>query len=207
MRARGTYGRPARSMKPSALLRRGLLAGTKVEDGRCQVGSATDSPCARPATVEILRVPFCEQCAREQEAYFAIGENTREPRGVATGRAYVRQNSRVVYPTAPAGPSRRPRRAATGRALGLLMATTALILASAACGEAQQPPGDPAAAEQRTTVRPPSLEEREKDAGFDGAVARAGDAPAPPSASQAAALRLATSPPTKPVGHTSIAYS
>jgi hypothetical protein len=24
--------------------------------------------------VKILGVPFCEQCAREQEAYFAIGE-------------------------------------------------------------------------------------------------------------------------------------
>ena len=105
-------------MKPSALLRRGLLAGTKVEDGRCQVGSA------------------------------------------------------------PAGPSRRPRRTATGKALGLLMATVAFVLASAACGEAQKPPGDPAAADQRTVVRPPTLEEREKDAGFDGAVARAGDAEA-----------------------------
>ena len=31
--------------------------------------------------VEILGVPFCESCAREQEAYFAIGEltRTREP--------------------------------------------------------------------------------------------------------------------------------
>lgn len=62
--------------------------------------------------------------------------------------------------------------------MGLLMAAAALVLASAACGEAQQPPGDPVAAEQRTMVRPPTLEEREKDAGFDGAVARAGDAEA-----------------------------
>ena len=178
MRDRGVYGRPARSMKPSAPLRKGLLAGKKAEEGRCQVGSATDSPCARPATVEILRVPFCEQCVREQEAYFALGEGTREPRGVATGRTYVRQNSRVVSPAAPAGPSRRPRRTATGRALGLLMAATALVLASAACDESQQPPGDPADAQQRTMVRPPTLEEREKDAGFDGAVARAGDAEA-----------------------------
>jgi hypothetical protein len=29
--------------------------------------------------VEIQGVPFCERCAREQEAYFAIGELTQEP--------------------------------------------------------------------------------------------------------------------------------
>jgi hypothetical protein len=28
--------------------------------------------------VEILGIPFCEACAREQEAYFAIGELTQE---------------------------------------------------------------------------------------------------------------------------------
>jgi hypothetical protein len=28
--------------------------------------------------VEIRGVPFCERCAREQEAYFAIGELTQE---------------------------------------------------------------------------------------------------------------------------------
>jgi hypothetical protein len=38
------------------------------------VRSRTDRPCVRPAVVRILGVPFCEQCAREQEAYFAIGE-------------------------------------------------------------------------------------------------------------------------------------
>ena len=41
---------------------------------QCQVGSETDLPCQRPAVVEIGGVPFCEPCAREQEAYFAIGE-------------------------------------------------------------------------------------------------------------------------------------
>jgi hypothetical protein len=44
------------------------------ELGSCQVRSRTDRPCVRPAVVKILGVPFCEQCAREQEAYFAIGE-------------------------------------------------------------------------------------------------------------------------------------
>ena len=42
--------------------------------GMCQVGSRTDHPCPRQAVVEICGVPFCEQCARDQEAYFAIGE-------------------------------------------------------------------------------------------------------------------------------------
>ncbi len=39
----------------------------------CQVRSKTDRPCPRPAVVEIWGTPFCERCAREQEAYFAIG--------------------------------------------------------------------------------------------------------------------------------------
>jgi hypothetical protein len=42
--------------------------------GLCQVGSKTDRPCPRLAVVEIRGVPFCERCACEQEAYFAIGE-------------------------------------------------------------------------------------------------------------------------------------
>jgi hypothetical protein len=42
--------------------------------GPCQVRSKTEQPCPRRAEVEILGVAFCERCAREQEAYFAIGE-------------------------------------------------------------------------------------------------------------------------------------
>ncbi len=42
--------------------------------GHCQVGSKTDRPCPRQAVIEIRGVPFCERCASEQEAYFAIGE-------------------------------------------------------------------------------------------------------------------------------------
>jgi hypothetical protein len=49
---------------------------TEATAGQCQVGSRTDRPCVRPAVVKILGVPFCEQCAREQETYFAIGELT-----------------------------------------------------------------------------------------------------------------------------------
>jgi len=40
----------------------------------CQVRSKTESPCPRAAVVEIRGVGFCGPCAREQEAYFAIGE-------------------------------------------------------------------------------------------------------------------------------------
>ena len=47
------------------------------KSGPCQVRSNTESPCPRSAEVEILGVPFCGPCARQQEAYFAIGELTR----------------------------------------------------------------------------------------------------------------------------------
>lgn len=45
--------------------------------GSCQVRSGTDLPCGRSATVRLLGVLFCEECAREQNAYFAIGDLTR----------------------------------------------------------------------------------------------------------------------------------
>ena len=44
----------------------------------CEVRSKTESPCHRRAVVEIREVAFCGPCAREQEAYFAIGELTQE---------------------------------------------------------------------------------------------------------------------------------
>jgi hypothetical protein len=47
-------------------------------EGPCQVRSRTQSPCLHQAVVEIGGIPFCEACAREQEAYFAIGELTQE---------------------------------------------------------------------------------------------------------------------------------
>jgi hypothetical protein len=47
-----------------------------VDLGRCQVGSGTLHPCRHPAMVTIQGIPFCESCAREQEAYFTIGELT-----------------------------------------------------------------------------------------------------------------------------------
>ena len=44
----------------------------------CQVRSNTKDPCPRRAEVKILGVAFCGPCAREQEAYFAIGELTQQ---------------------------------------------------------------------------------------------------------------------------------
>ena len=46
--------------------------------GPCQVRSRTEKPLPRRAEVEILGVAFCGACARQQEAYFAIGELTQE---------------------------------------------------------------------------------------------------------------------------------
>ena len=45
---------------------------------QCQVRSKTESPCPHRAVVEIRGIAFCGPCAREQEAYFAIGELTQE---------------------------------------------------------------------------------------------------------------------------------
>ena len=61
----------------------------------CQVRSKTESPCHRPAVAEIRGVAFCGPCAREQEAYFAIGEivergEARGPRGRALAEALGR---------------------------------------------------------------------------------------------------------------------
>jgi hypothetical protein len=44
----------------------------------CQVQSKTESPCPRRAVVVMRGVAFCGPCAREQEAYFAIGELTQD---------------------------------------------------------------------------------------------------------------------------------
>jgi hypothetical protein len=57
----------------------------------CQVRSKTESPCLQLAVIEIQGIPFCEDCAREQEAYFAIGELVWETQGSGIeppGRAF-----------------------------------------------------------------------------------------------------------------------
>jgi hypothetical protein len=62
---------------------------------RCQVRSETGSPCPRRAAAEIRGVAFCGPCAREQEAYFAIGElvareGGRGPRGKQLAEGLMR---------------------------------------------------------------------------------------------------------------------
>jgi hypothetical protein len=54
------------------------LSDALTQQRSCQVRSRTQSPCLHRAVVEIQGIPFCEACAREQEAYFAIGELTQE---------------------------------------------------------------------------------------------------------------------------------
>jgi hypothetical protein len=54
------------------------LTEAMTKPGPCQVHIYTQSPCPRRAEVEILGVAFCGPCARQQEAYFAIGELTHE---------------------------------------------------------------------------------------------------------------------------------
>jgi hypothetical protein len=44
----------------------------------CQVRSKTEKPCPNRAVVKMRGVDFCGPCAREQEAYFAIGELTQD---------------------------------------------------------------------------------------------------------------------------------
>jgi hypothetical protein len=57
-----------------------LLIRATTKLGPCQVRSKTERPCPNQAVMEIWGVPFCESCAREQEAYFAIGKLTMQPR-------------------------------------------------------------------------------------------------------------------------------
>ena len=73
-----TSGVRMTSRRARARRRKVLLSEAPRTSGSCQVRSKTESPCSRRAEVEILGIPFCEACAREQEAYFAIGELTQE---------------------------------------------------------------------------------------------------------------------------------
>jgi hypothetical protein len=62
------------------------LIGAPTKLGLCQVQSKTDQPCPNQAVMEIWGIPFCEACAREQEAYFDIGKLTMQPQGLASDR-------------------------------------------------------------------------------------------------------------------------
>ena len=55
---------------------------TTSEQEQCKVRSRTDNPCLLLAVVKVSGVPFCEPCAGEQKAYFAIGELTEVPDGL-----------------------------------------------------------------------------------------------------------------------------
>jgi hypothetical protein len=57
-----------------------FVIGATTKLGLCQVRSKTEHPCPHQAVMEIWGIPFCESCAREQEAYFAIGKLTMQPR-------------------------------------------------------------------------------------------------------------------------------
>jgi hypothetical protein len=63
-----------------------LLIGATTKLGPCQVRSKTERPCPHQAVMEIWGIPFCEPCAREQEAYFAIGKLTMQPQELASDR-------------------------------------------------------------------------------------------------------------------------
>jgi hypothetical protein len=65
----------------------------------CQVRSKTGNPCPRRAEVEILGVAFCGPCAREQEAYFAIGELTDEGARGYRGEALERMRRKRLGST------------------------------------------------------------------------------------------------------------
>jgi hypothetical protein len=56
-----------------------LIKTTSEQEEQCKVRSGTNIPCLRPAVIKVRGIPFCEPCAREQEAYFAIGELTEGP--------------------------------------------------------------------------------------------------------------------------------
>jgi hypothetical protein len=68
----------AMTTRRSGVRRKTVLVSQATKLGMCQVRSKTESPCLHRAVVEVRGIPFCEECAREQEAYFAIGELTQE---------------------------------------------------------------------------------------------------------------------------------
>ncbi len=59
-----------------------MIRTTSEQKEQCKVRSGTNIPCLRPAMVKVRGIAFCKPCAREQEAYFAIGELTEAPEGL-----------------------------------------------------------------------------------------------------------------------------
>ena len=62
------------------------MIGATTKLGPCQVRSKTEHPCRHQAVLEIWGIPFCERCAREQEAYFDIGKLTMQAQGLVSDR-------------------------------------------------------------------------------------------------------------------------
>ena len=71
-----------------------LLIGARTKLGPCQVRSKTEHPCPHQAEMVFWGIPFCEACAREQEAYFAIGKLTTEAQGLVSDPELVRRIAR-----------------------------------------------------------------------------------------------------------------
>jgi hypothetical protein len=67
------------------------LKGATTKLGPCQVRSKTEHPCPHRAVTEIRGIPFCEPCAREQEAYFAIGNLVMQPQGLESNLELARR--------------------------------------------------------------------------------------------------------------------
>jgi hypothetical protein len=67
------------------------LKGATTKLGPCQVRSKTEHPCPYRAVTEIRGIPFCEPCAREQEAYFAIGTLVMQPQGLESNLELARR--------------------------------------------------------------------------------------------------------------------
>jgi len=81
---------------------------------RCQVRSRTESPCPRRAVAEVRGVAFCRPCAREQEAYFAIGELVARGERGLRGRALAEALGRVRREGAKEGIAAGRRRGPSG---------------------------------------------------------------------------------------------
>jgi hypothetical protein len=71
------YVRPRRGQE-------NFLIGATTKLGPCQVRSKTEHPCPHQAVMVYWGIPFCEECASEQEAYFAIGNLAMQPQEVAS---------------------------------------------------------------------------------------------------------------------------
>ena len=80
-----------------------LLIGATTKLGPCQVRSKTDQPCPHQAVMEIWGIPFCEACARVQEAYFDIGKLTMQAQGLVSDRELAGSDRELAGRIAEAG--------------------------------------------------------------------------------------------------------